>query len=64
MHKDIINIIMRNEHQSFVNSPILSFSDFTAQRCKAGLPDGIFSYQKSQFGHILEAFGIENVYTF
>jgi hypothetical protein len=27
----------------------------------AGLPDGIFSYQKSQFGYILEAQGIEIV---
>jgi hypothetical protein len=25
------------------------------------LPDGIFSYQKSQFGKILEGLGIENV---
>jgi hypothetical protein len=24
-----------------------------------GLPDGIFSYQKSQFGYILEGLGME-----
>jgi hypothetical protein len=28
---------------------------------KAGLPDGIFSYQKSQFGYISERLGMENV---
>jgi hypothetical protein len=28
------------------------------------LPDGIFAYQKSQFGHILEGLGIKNVGTF
>jgi hypothetical protein len=28
---------------------------------EAGLPDGIFSYQKSQFGYILEGLGMENV---
>jgi hypothetical protein len=27
----------------------------------AGLPDGFFSDQKSQFGYILEDLGIENV---
>jgi hypothetical protein len=27
--------------------------------CVAGLPDGIFSYQKSQFLYILEGLGIE-----
>jgi hypothetical protein len=27
----------------------------------AGLPDGIFSYQKSQFGYILEGLGMENI---
>jgi hypothetical protein len=26
-----------------------------------GLPDGIFAYQKSKFGHILEGLGMENV---
>jgi hypothetical protein len=26
-----------------------------------GLPDGLFSYQKSQFGCILEGLGMENV---
>jgi hypothetical protein len=26
-----------------------------------GLPDGLFSYQKSQFGKILEGFVIKNV---
>jgi hypothetical protein len=25
----------------------------------AGLPDGLFSYQKSQFGYISEGFGME-----
>jgi hypothetical protein len=25
------------------------------------LPDGLFSYQKSQFGYILEGLGVENV---
>jgi hypothetical protein len=28
----------------------------------AGLPDGIFSKQNSQFGYILEGLGMENVY--
>jgi hypothetical protein len=28
---------------------------------KAWLPDGLFSYQKSQFGYILESLGMENV---
>jgi hypothetical protein len=27
----------------------------------SGLPDGIVSYQKSQFGYILEDLGMENV---
>jgi hypothetical protein len=27
----------------------------------AGLPDCLFSYQKFQFGYILEGFGIENI---
>jgi hypothetical protein len=27
----------------------------------AGLPDGLFSYQKLRFGYILEGFGMENV---
>jgi hypothetical protein len=27
----------------------------------AWLPDGLFSYQKSQFGYILESLGMENV---
>jgi hypothetical protein len=27
----------------------------------AGLPDGLFCYQKSQFGYILEGLGMENV---
>jgi hypothetical protein len=27
----------------------------------AGLPDGLFSYQKSKFGYILEVLGMENV---
>jgi hypothetical protein len=26
----------------------------------AGLPDGLFYYQKSQFGYILEGLGMEN----
>jgi hypothetical protein len=26
-----------------------------------GLPDGLLSYQKSQFGYILEGLGMENV---
>jgi hypothetical protein len=26
-----------------------------------GLPDGLFSYQKYQFGYILEGLGMENV---
>jgi hypothetical protein len=30
----------------------------------AGLPDGLFSYQKSQFGQILESLGMENVWYF
>jgi hypothetical protein len=30
----------------------------------AGLPDGVFLYQKSQFGHIFEGLGIENIGTF
>jgi hypothetical protein len=29
--------------------------------CWAGLPDGIFSNQKSQFGKIWEGFGVEKV---
>jgi hypothetical protein len=29
-----------------------------------GLPDAIFSYQKSQFGNILEGFGFKNVVIF
>jgi hypothetical protein len=29
--------------------------------CRAGLPDAIFTNQKSQFGYILEGLGIENV---
>jgi hypothetical protein len=28
---------------------------------QAGLPDGLFYYQKSQFGYILEGLGMENV---
>jgi hypothetical protein len=28
---------------------------------KTGLPDGIFSYQKSQFGYMLEGLEMENV---
>jgi hypothetical protein len=28
---------------------------------RTGLPDGIFSHQKSQFGSIMEGFGLENV---
>jgi hypothetical protein len=28
---------------------------------EAGLPDGLFSYQKSQFGYILEGLGMEKV---
>jgi hypothetical protein len=28
---------------------------------EAGLPDGLFSYQKSQLGYILGGFGMENV---
>jgi hypothetical protein len=35
-----------------------------ARRSGAGLPDSTFSYQKSQFGYILEGLGIENVGTF
>jgi hypothetical protein len=27
----------------------------------SGLPDGIFLYQKYQFGHIFEGIGMENV---
>jgi hypothetical protein len=30
----------------------------------SGLPDGIFSNQKSQFGYILECFAMEDVGTF
>jgi hypothetical protein len=33
-----------------------------AAALNAGLPDGIFSKQKSQFGSILEGFGIENYF--
>jgi hypothetical protein len=28
---------------------------------RPGFPDGIFTYQKGQFGNILEGFGMENV---
>jgi hypothetical protein len=31
---------------------------------KPGLPDGLFSKQKSQFGKILEVIRFENVYIF
>jgi hypothetical protein len=31
---------------------------------KPGLPDGIFSYQKCQFGYILEGLGTENFVVF
>jgi hypothetical protein len=33
----------------------------TVNQCDAWLPDGIFSYQKSPFGYILEGPGTENV---
>jgi hypothetical protein len=38
-------------------------ADFCARACVCvpGLPDGIFAYQKSQFGYILEGFGTDNV---
>jgi hypothetical protein len=29
--------------------------------CRAGMSDGLFSYQKSQFGYILEGLGVEDV---
>jgi hypothetical protein len=32
--------------------------------CTAGLPDGLFSNQQSQFGYILEGFGMKNVVIF
>jgi hypothetical protein len=32
--------------------------------CGAGMPDGLFSNQKSQFGYILEGLGKENIYIF
>jgi hypothetical protein len=32
--------------------------------CFTGLPGGIFAYQKSQFGSILEGLGMENVVFF
>jgi hypothetical protein len=31
---------------------------------RTGLPDGLFSNKKSQFGHILEGFEMENVFIF
>jgi hypothetical protein len=33
-------------------------------RARAGLPDGLFSNQKSQFGKILEGHRLENIDTF
>jgi hypothetical protein len=29
-------------------------------KCLSGLPDGIFTYQKSQYGDILEGLGMDN----
>jgi hypothetical protein len=34
------------------------------QRLLAGLPDGLFSNQKSQFGYILVGLGMENIVIF
>jgi hypothetical protein len=31
---------------------------------RAGLPDGLFSNQKSKFGYILEGHGMDNVFAF
>jgi hypothetical protein len=35
--------------------------EFAGQDRRAGLPDGLFLYQKCQFGYILEGLGMENV---
>jgi hypothetical protein len=38
-----------------------SFTLYSASSQKAGLPDGLFANQKSQFGSNLEGLRIENV---
>jgi hypothetical protein len=54
----------RNRHpivksQNRLNESIIFFS--IASSLEPGLPDGIFSYQKSRIGRVLEGFGMENV---
>jgi hypothetical protein len=55
-----------SRHSNVAPSPaIKARPTFTVENLppggKAGLPDGIFSYQKSQFGYISERLGMENV---
>jgi hypothetical protein len=39
-------------------------SQETRGTVRQGLPDGMFSYQKYQFGYIFEGLGVENVAIF
>jgi hypothetical protein len=48
----------------FAKGQIKSVDAFHISGYQAGLPDGLFSNQKSQFGYILEGLGIENVIIF
>jgi hypothetical protein len=41
----------------------INYKHFKTQKIllSSGLPDGIFSYQKSQFRYILEGLGMKNI---
>jgi hypothetical protein len=43
---------------------IIELESYSATLDSQGLPDGIFSYKKSYFGHILERLGIKIVVIF
>jgi hypothetical protein len=54
------NLTDPNETQRPPSSSLLENSG-TWWLFATGLPDGLFAYQKSQFGNVFEGFGIENV---
>jgi hypothetical protein len=62
-----IQFLQKCEKRRSGNAPLMNFwneSIFVVRARREGLPDGIFSNQKSQFGKIFEGLAMENVGAF
>jgi hypothetical protein len=51
----------RNVHNYLLHTKAAKMGQFSCLTNRSGLPDGLFSNQKSQFGYILEGLAMKNV---